>query len=1044
MGHPPREAIDNLENIRRSFKFEPLEPRLLFDATLISNSVLTPVLSTVFPVFSLPIGSPPSTIVPISINGLNGSSPLNILDNRQAFSGTVATFTDTNPSDPSTYSATINWGDGSPADQGIIVADPAGGFDILGSHTYVFGQYTPAITITAPGVNPGDAPRTLTISSNLSVFPPPTACEAFPISAANGQALRGTIATYTGLDTTQLNRYSASINWGDGQQSTGQLVLNPDGSVSVLGQHVYASPGFDDVEITITANGAAADIAAATAFCRATVANGFCAGNVLNIFAESGAPYTGNLAFFQFLGSDQNISNLTAQIILSGPNGAPITIPGTIVPGDNGFYVAASTVFTCDFGQSIQVRVYDSNIPSNLALGADSQLVGLTQGYITVTGHLTFTPQGASMTAGFESRVLLGHLTSDDPTNLWNKTFDVQINWGDGSDPSEGQALPNPVGGYDIYGTHTYPVIGWANNYSFYITITETRTTANPSTPAGPFTYTISGGTDNQSGTPVISVAAGSFAGFFIRPNNNNYSNNGVVSADLYLGADLFPKARDIIATVNWSDGITTPAFITQDSPHIFSVFSYRGNLPVGGYTAVLSVTIGQYHQTANFSGYIAGPVSYLPPDYSLHARIHDVPVNAFVGDHFHGTIATFTVPGPPGAASDYNCNAWIPGAINLTTSIVANNDGSFSIVADFDSMNPGTTNDSGYLPLTIYRGDKYTQAPLDISITNDPTRVTLTPENDLRFRQRELFTTTVATFTAPSPDDTPADYTATIDWGDGNTTTGTITEQYNGVFDISGAYGYVHNSGSMILKITVTDSAGRSIFTYSNMYLDVDPVSITPGTPTIQNGTVSGNMANFIDDFGGSTDPSEYRVYHATLIDWGDGTVTNGLITTNPDGTFSIASTHDYQADGDYQIHILVRRNTFYAWQPFQPISLNGFGGIMAFADANTVSTITADPDSDFGVTYYVHVVGTADRPTAQQSNPPTSKSTSVSSPTNSLFSIAAVSPLNPQSDPILINSQIYTSSIPSLASSNSTNTWLATDSPLLDSSSALLGIGE
>jgi hypothetical protein len=52
-----------------------------------------------------------------------------------AFSGTVATFADTDGSGARSFTATIAWGDGATS-TGTVTADPAGGFDLGGSHTY--------------------------------------------------------------------------------------------------------------------------------------------------------------------------------------------------------------------------------------------------------------------------------------------------------------------------------------------------------------------------------------------------------------------------------------------------------------------------------------------------------------------------------------------------------------------------------------------------------------------------------------------------------------------------------------------------------------------------------------------------------------------------------------------------------------------------------------------------------------------------------------------------------------------------------------------
>jgi len=69
------------------------------------------------------------------------------------FNGAVATFTDADPNGMvGDYSATIDWGDGSPASAGTVSADGSGGFVVSGSHTYpALGPHTAHISIVDVG-----------------------------------------------------------------------------------------------------------------------------------------------------------------------------------------------------------------------------------------------------------------------------------------------------------------------------------------------------------------------------------------------------------------------------------------------------------------------------------------------------------------------------------------------------------------------------------------------------------------------------------------------------------------------------------------------------------------------------------------------------------------------------------------------------------------------------------------------------------------------------------------------------------------------------
>jgi len=67
-------------------------------------------------------------------------------------------------------------------------------------------------------------------------------------------------------------------------------------------------------------------------------------------------------------------------------------------------------------------------------------------------------------------------------------------------------------------------------------------------------------------------------------------------------------------------------------------------------------------------------------------------------------------------------------------------------------------------------------------------------------------FSGVVATFTDANTANTAGDLTATIDWGDGNTTTG-IVSGGSGTFSVSGTHTYA-SAGSYPVVVTLTDDA--------------------------------------------------------------------------------------------------------------------------------------------------------------------------------------------------------------------------------------------
>ena len=70
--------------------------------------------------------------------------------------------------------------------------------------------------------------------------------------------------------------------------------------------------------------------------------------------------------------------------------------------------------------------------------------------------------------------------------------------------------------------------------------------------------------------------------------------------------------------------------------------------------------------------------------------------------------------------------------------------------------------------------------------------------------------TGTVATFTDANPNATASDFTATINWGDGTTTTGTVVAQNGGGFAVDGTHTYA-DEGKYTVDVTINDVGGST-----------------------------------------------------------------------------------------------------------------------------------------------------------------------------------------------------------------------------------------
>jgi hypothetical protein len=195
-------------------------------------------------------------------------------------------------------------------------------------------------------------------------------------------------------------------------------------------------------------------------------------------------------------------------------------------------------------------------------------------------------------------------------------------------------------------------------------------------------------------------------------------------------------------------------------------------------------------------------------------------------------------------------------------------------------------------------------------------------------------FTGTVATIGNAVSGETSANFTATIDWGDGTTSTGTVVADPNGGFDVVGTHTYTtggdtgeggegwwrgaprfpnhgRNFGSGVSSFTVGVTVYDSVTTNT-----ATAVSLATVTPTAPNLVVTGqnisatsgtsfttNVATFTDA-DGNTDPTKYKA----VIVWGDGSVSAGTVTADPTKGFDVSGTHTYANGGIYNVYVTLR----------------------------------------------------------------------------------------------------------------------------------------
>ena len=205
-----------------------------------------------------------------------------------------------------------------------------------------------------------------------------------------------------------------------------------------------------------------------------------------------------------------------------------------------------------------------------------------------------------------------------------------------------------------------------------------------------------------------------------------------------------------------------------------------------------------------------------------------------------------------------------------------------------------------------------------------------------------QALTGTVATFSALG-DDVPASaFTATIDWGDGSTSTGMISSTADSTFTVIGTHTYAEDGDNEtgvadVFPVTVTISSGTgSSFTVtSRAYVaeeslpimnpqggfvisaqELQPFTAPVATFTSSSGAVAGEFT--------------------ASIDWGDPSPdTSAGTISGPDnnGVFTVTGSHTYAEDGTFTIKVTITgafNNTATATAPtsMATVTEGPFGG--------------------------------------------------------------------------------------------------------------------
>ena len=247
----------------------------------------------------------------------------------QAFDGLLATFydvgfTNITAGTAETFSASIDWGDGTTtSDAAIEVVQGTTGtatvVRISGNHTYAtIGEFTATVTVADDDGGTANSEILFRVADTAPVIEPLAEINA---SEGDSVTLQATFA-----DQTASTSYTAAVDWGDGL-TTNATVNVSDGSGTVEASHVYADNGQYTATVVLT------DAAGTTAQAQtvASIANSApTLAPILDGSVTAGAEFSINQIAFADSGFTNSIAGTTETFTASVNWGDGLTSTATI------------------------------------------------------------------------------------------------------------------------------------------------------------------------------------------------------------------------------------------------------------------------------------------------------------------------------------------------------------------------------------------------------------------------------------------------------------------------------------------------------------------------------------------------------------------------------------------------------------------------------------------------------------------------------------------------------------------------------------------
>jgi hypothetical protein len=478
------------------------------------------------------------------------------------------------------------------------------------------------------------------------------------------------------------------------------------------------------------------------------------------------------------------------------------------------------------------------------------------------------------------------------------KDFTAETNWGDGTSSID-LIVASPLANvFVIANAHLYSSVGEHRTFTYVKDAGGSTLLIDP--PADVFDESLT-----AASGPVNQVAV----------ENQRYT--GEVATFTYDNAAA--TAQDLTASIDWGDGSTTSGDIYQDSTGAFHVQGTH-TFEQANASEPISVTVQDLGSIVPMSGFTHDPLTITGTldvkDAFIDAKgaTSDVPEGVPIAS---GTIlATFDDPVSNVSLPDIQSVVvtWGDGSGSETldpgsyVQIESSPDGTEIIVTAppkvVDDSESGSVEQDGYenpVTLTMANGTVVTAANQLNSF--DP--VLLDPGVNVKALAGKPFQSEVSTFSTTDLKATASEFTAVVNWGDGQSTGGAIVMLGPGKFAVVGNHTYAQ-PGTFSISSTVHDGEGQSAADSSLATISAPALTVAGASLSIQpRKLISGSVAQFTDPL---SDPIES--FSAQIL-WGDGTTSTGTIVpgggSGGEMTFSVHGSHAYARRKSYNGQVML-----------------------------------------------------------------------------------------------------------------------------------------